>query len=73
MAVIETWFEQDLQKPVKVRYIDGNLFSHNGNGNRIGVIVTNNGEDSRALPPRNTLPSCRPFRRQSGRNRGHNL
>lgn len=44
MAVIETWFEQDLQKPVKVRYIDGNLFSHNGNGNRIGVIVTNNGE-----------------------------
>lgn len=44
MAVIETWFEQDLQKPVKVRYIDGNLFSHNGNGNRIGVVVTNNGE-----------------------------
>lgn len=44
MAVIETWFEQDLQKPVKVRYIDGNLFSHNDNGNRIGVIVTNNGE-----------------------------
>lgn len=44
MAVIETWFEQDLQKPVKVRYIDGNLFSHNGNGNRIGVIVTNNGD-----------------------------
>lgn len=44
MAVIETWFEQDLQKPVKVHYIDGNLFSHNGNGNRIGVVVTNNGE-----------------------------
>ena len=44
MAVIETWFEQDLQKPVKVRYIDGNLFSHNDNGNRIGVVVTNNGE-----------------------------
>lgn len=43
MAVIETWFTQDLQMPVKVQYIDGNLFSHNGGGNRIGVIVTNNG------------------------------
>jgi len=44
MAVIETWFNQDLQKPVQVHYLDGNLFSNNGNGNRIGVIVTNNGE-----------------------------
>ena len=44
MAVIETWYEQDLQKPVEVRYPKGNLFSNNGNGNRIGVVVTNNGE-----------------------------
>lgn len=44
MAVIETWFDQDLQKPVKVHYIDGNLFSHNGNGNRVGVHVFDNGE-----------------------------
>jgi len=44
MAVIETWFNQDLQKPVQVNYLDGNLFSNNGNGNRIGVVVTNNGE-----------------------------
>ena len=45
MAVIETWFRQDLQKQVKVNYLDGNLFSNNGNGNRIGVVLTNNGED----------------------------
>lgn len=44
MAVIETWLAQDLQKPVKVQYLDGNLFSNNGNGNLIGVVVTNNGE-----------------------------
>lgn len=44
MAVIETWLNQDLQKPVKVQYIDGSLFSNNGNGNRIGVELTNNGE-----------------------------
>lgn len=44
MAVIETWLNQDLQKPVKVQYIDGSLFSNNGNGNRIGVVVTDNGE-----------------------------
>lgn len=44
MAVIETWLEQDLQSPVKVRYIDGSLFSNNGNGNRIGVRVFNNGD-----------------------------
>lgn len=44
MAVIETWFNQDLQKPVKVQYIDGSMFSNNGNGNRIGVNVYDNGE-----------------------------
>lgn len=44
MAVIETWYNQDLQNPVKVHYLNGNLFSHNGNGNRIGVHVFDNGE-----------------------------
>lgn len=42
--IIETWFSQDIQKPVQVQHIDGNLFSHNGNGNRIGVELTNGGE-----------------------------
>ena len=45
MAVIETWLHQDLQEPVKVNHLDGNLFSNNGNGNRIGVVLTNNGEN----------------------------
>lgn len=44
MAVVQTWFGQDLQKAVKVNHIDGNLFSHNGNGNSIGVRVYNDGE-----------------------------
>lgn len=44
MAVIEKWFAQDLQKLVQVRHVDGSLFSHNGNGNRIGVELYNNGE-----------------------------
>lgn len=44
MSVIQTWFGQDLQKAVKVNHIDGNLFSHNGNGNSIGVRVYNDGE-----------------------------
>lgn len=44
MAVIETWYNQDLQTPVKVHYLDGSLFSHNGNGNRIGVYVFDGGE-----------------------------
>ena len=43
MAVIETWFEQDLQKAVQVQHLDGSLFSNNANGNRIGVVVYNNG------------------------------
>lgn len=43
MAVIETWFKQDLQKAVQVKHLEGSLFSGNANGNRIGVIVTNNG------------------------------
>ena len=43
MAVIETWFNQDLQHPVKARYLDGNVFSQDNQGNLIGVNVYNNG------------------------------
>lgn len=44
MAQIESWFNQDLKEPVKVRYLDGNVFSQDNNGNLIGVYVFNNGE-----------------------------
>lgn len=44
MAKIETWCNQDLQQAVKVRYIDGNVFSADNNGNIIGVNVFDNGE-----------------------------
>lgn len=44
MARIESWFDQDLKQPVKVRYIDGNVFSQDNKGNLIGVNVFSNGE-----------------------------
>lgn len=43
MAVIESWFEQDLKKPVKVHMIDGNVFSQDNKANRIGVTVFDDG------------------------------
>ncbi len=43
MAVIETWLTQDLQEPVQVQHLCGSFFSHNGNANRIGVKVFDNG------------------------------
>ena len=43
MARIETWFNQELKKPVKVQYIDGNVFSADNQGNLIGVKVFDNG------------------------------
>lgn len=43
MARIETWVNQDLKEPVRVRYIDGSLFSADNRGNLVGVIVTDNG------------------------------
>ena len=43
MAIIETWFNQDLKKAVNVQYIDGNVFSQDNNGNRVGVNVYDNG------------------------------
>ena len=36
---IETWYTQDLKKPVKVNYLDGNVFSQDNQGNIIGVEV----------------------------------
>lgn len=44
MALIETWFNQDLKEPVKVRYLDGNVFSADNAGNLIGVNIFSNGE-----------------------------
>lgn len=43
MAMIESWFQQDLKKPVQVRTIGGNVFSADNQGNLIGVAVTDNG------------------------------
>jgi len=44
MAVIESWFTQERTQPVKVRYLDGNVFSMDNNGNLIGIEVLENGE-----------------------------
>lgn len=44
MANIETWFEQDLMKPVQVRNL-GNVFNQDKNGNLIGVKLKKDGED----------------------------
>ena len=43
MAVIETWLDQDLKKPVRIQYLAGNLFSQDNMGNLIGVNVTDDG------------------------------
>lgn len=44
MALIETWYEQDLKQPVKVNYLDGNYFSQDNQGNLVGVRVFDDGE-----------------------------
>lgn len=44
MARIETWFNQDLKQAVKVRYIDGNVFSADNGGNVVGVNVFDEGQ-----------------------------
>lgn len=46
MERIESWFTQDLSVPVKVRYIDGNVFSQDNYGNRIGVKIMKDGVES---------------------------
>ena len=43
MAQIETWYNQDLQQAVKVRYIDGNVFSADNAGNIVGVNLFDGG------------------------------
>ena len=43
MAQIETWLNQEMTDAVKVRYLDGNLFSMDNAGNLIGVNLTKNG------------------------------
>lgn len=35
--MIETWYKQDIKKPVQVKYLDGNVFSADNNGNKVGV------------------------------------
>lgn len=42
--MIETWLNQDLQEAVHVRYLDGNVFSMDNNGNKVGVNVFSGGE-----------------------------
>lgn len=44
MAQIESWFDQDLKKPVKVHHIPGNVFTQDNDGNLIGVRVYDHGE-----------------------------
>lgn len=40
---ISNWFHQDINQAVPVRHIqNGNMFSHNGNGNVLGVYLYNN-------------------------------
>lgn len=41
--MIQTWFNQDIKKPVKVQYLDGNVFSQDNKGNLIGVNVLDDG------------------------------
>ena len=43
MAVIESWVQCDLKKPVQVQMLGGNLFSMDNKGNKIGVEVFDNG------------------------------
>ena len=45
MAQNETWLNHDLMNPVKVQYLDGNLFSMDNAGNLIGVVLTRDGVD----------------------------
>lgn len=44
MALIESWFAQDLKKPVKVQYLDGVVFTQDNNGNLVGMNVLDDGE-----------------------------
>lgn len=41
MALTEIWVRQDLKKPVKMTYPQGNFFEDDNNGNLVGVRVFN--------------------------------
>lgn len=43
MAVIETWFNQDLNSPVRVNVLQGNVFSTDNYGNVVGIKTYRNG------------------------------
>lgn len=43
MARIETWFDQDLKKPVAVHNLCGNFFNADNKGNLVGVRVFDDG------------------------------
>lgn len=42
--LFETWIESDLKKLPTVMRLRGRFFSENTNANKVGVIVTDNGE-----------------------------
>ena len=44
MAVMETWFDQDLGEPVKIRTMTGVMFRQDSQGNLVGVRITKDGE-----------------------------
>ena len=44
MAQFETWLKSDLQQPVKVIAVHGNVFTQDNMANRVGVEVTDGGE-----------------------------
>ena len=44
MAMIESWVDCDLKKPVQIKCLTGNFFSLDNDGNLIGVKVFDNGE-----------------------------
>lgn len=44
--MIESWFNQDTTQAVKVRYLDGNVFSQDNNGNKIGVNLFTAGSET---------------------------
>ena len=46
MALIEKWFEQDLLKTVEQRYIEGNFFSADNDGNLVGVKCYKDGAEA---------------------------
>lgn len=49
MAVIETWLQTDLKKPVQVKQLGGHLFSADNQGNLIGVVIKDNGIPAEGL------------------------